>query len=164
MNQFQRLAGIIALSFSASAMAADTPQTYADPNDMSYAEKQTLVQTVGWRDCTARKAKELDAKAADISAARSAAAADVTRKALTDIGWTAHDAQRMVDALKERDERSLSFVLSAKTDIDSVCFTELKISQDELIDRLTAVRKKYGEDIDSRESIMRILPGLKLNQ
>lgn len=162
MIRLRYLLGAVSLSVAATAMA-DAPASPADPVTMSADEKQTLALTISWRDCTARKAKELDTKAAEISAARSAAAADVTRKALTDIGWTAHDAQRMVDALKERDERSLSFVLTAKTDIDSACFTELKISQDQLIDRLTAVRKKYGDDIDSRESVMRILPGLKMN-
>lgn len=164
MNQLRRLAGIFALSFSASAIAADAPQAYADPATMSTDEKQTLALTVNWRDCTARKAKELDAKAAEISALRSAAAADVTRKALTDIGWTPHDAQRMVDALKDRDERSLSFVLTAKTDIDGACFSELKISQEDLITRLGNVRNKYGPDIDSGESVKRLLPELKLHQ
>lgn len=163
MNQFQRLAGIIALSFSASAMAADAPQTYADPKDMSYAEKQTLAQTVGWRYCTSRKAKEADADGAAIAKLRADAAADVTRKALIERGWTAEDAQRMVDAIKDSDARRFSMVIAAKVDVGNECFRELNVTQEDLVTRLEDVRRKYGPEIDSHESIKRLIPGIKPN-
>lgn len=161
MNQFQRLAGIIALSFSASAMAADAPQTYADPKDMSHADKQTLAQTIGWRYCTNRKAKEVDAAGAAIANLRAEAAADVTRKALIARGWTAEDAQRMVDAVKDSDARRFSMVIAAKVNVENECFRELNVTQEDLVTRLEEVRRKYGPDIDSHDSMKRLIPELK---
>lgn len=150
--------GVIAasLAFATSLALGNENPKLADPATMTDDEKATVQLLNDYRACTrqgikenAAKAPEIEAKADEIAAARSDAAAQATREAAIKIGMLPEHAEHLIEAMKGTDAHTIRMaLLSLLPDPGETCLKKLNIDDPNAADKkLGAIIEKYGRDV-----------------